>query len=155
MWVFRVEDTRAKGLMRCSAGTYRERTSTKGHTAMARITFFELTASNTQAERTFFAEVFGWTFTQYGDGDYWLATTGAAGERGIDGAIMAPPMPDAPRVTNTLAVDDIDATIEAALAAGAKIAVPKNDIPGYAHLAYLQSPTGIVFGVVQYFDTSM
>ena len=123
---------------------------------MDKLTYFEFTSPDTAAEMKFFSDVFGWEFQKYGDQDYWLATTtGPDDGQGINGAIMAPPMEGAPRVTNTLNVDDIDAAIAAATAAGATIAVPKAEVPGYGTLAYLVSPTGIVFGVIQLSGGSM
>jgi uncharacterized protein len=116
---------------------------------MDRVTFFEFATSDPAKEKAFFYEVFGWTIAQWGDQDYWLATTGPTDKPGIDGAIMPPPMPDAPRVVNTISVDDLDATIALATGAGATVVKEKQEIPNFGWLAYLVSPTGIPFGVIQ------
>jgi len=116
---------------------------------MDRITFFEFTTSEPAKENAFFTEVFGWQISQWGEQQYWLATTGPADKPGIDGAISPPSMPDAPRVVTTISVDNLDDTLERATGAGAKIMVPKAEVPGFGWLAYLVSPTGIPFGVIQ------
>jgi len=116
---------------------------------MDRITHFEFATPEPAKERTFFTDVFGWEFNQWGDNDYWLATTGPADEIGINGAVMPPPMPGTPRTVNTIGVKDLDATIAKALEAGATIVKEKAEVPGVGWLAYLESPTGIPFGVIE------
>ena len=116
---------------------------------MDRITFFEFSTSEPAKENAFFKDVFGWQIAQWGQMDYWLATTGPTDKPGIDGAITPPSMPDAPRVVNTISVDDIDATLERAKDAGATVMVEKQEVPKTGWLAYLLSPTGIPFGVIQ------
>jgi hypothetical protein len=117
-------------------------------TMMDRVTFFEFATPDVAAEKTFFEGVFGWKIAQWGDQDYWLVTTGTD-KPGINGAIMPPPMDNAPRVTDTITVEDVDATIEKAKAAGATLIVEKREVPNFGWLAYMLSPTGIPFGVIQ------
>jgi uncharacterized protein len=50
---------------------------------------------------------------------------------------------------NTVQIDDIDATIAKAIELGATIAMEKQDVPALGFLAYLVSPTGITFGLIQ------
>jgi predicted enzyme related to lactoylglutathione lyase len=122
---------------------------------MDRVSFFEFSTADPAKEKAFFSDVFGWEIKKWGDQDYWLVTTGPADKRGIDGGIMPPSMPDAPRVVNTISVDDIDATIERAKAAGATVMVDKMDVPDMGTLAYLVSPTGIPFGLMQMMPGAM
>ena len=116
---------------------------------MDRITHFEFATPEPDKEMAFFSDVFGWEFSKWGDQDYWLAMTGPKDKIGIDGAIMPPPMPGTPRTVNTISVDDLDATLATALAAGATVVKEKAELPGVGWLAYLESPTGIPFGVIQ------
>jgi predicted enzyme related to lactoylglutathione lyase len=116
---------------------------------MDRVTFFEFATPDPAKEKAFFSDVFGWEFTAWGNQEYWLAKTGPEEKVGIDGAIQPPPMENAPRVVTTLAVDDIDDTIARATAAGATVVVPKMEVENTGTLAYLVSPTGIPFGVMQ------
>ena len=116
---------------------------------MDRVSFFEFSTPDPAKENAFFKDLFGWEIAKWGDQDYWLVTTGPAEKVGIDGGIMPPMMEGAPRVVNTITVDDIDDTIARATAAGATIANPKVEVPETGWLAYLVSPTGIPFGVIQ------
>lgn len=115
---------------------------------MGRIVHFEFSSPDPAKEIEFFKALFDWKVDQWGENDYWLVTTGKD-EPGIDGAIMPQAMPDQPRVVDTVGVDDIDAMIEKAKAAGATLALEKQEIPNYGWSAYLISPTGIVFGLFQ------
>jgi uncharacterized protein len=122
---------------------------------MERVSFFEFTTPDTAKEKAFFSDVFGWEITQWGDQDYWLVKTGGPDMPGIDGAIQAPSMPEAPRVVDTITVADIDATIAKAKAAGAMVMVEKMEVEKMGTLAYLMSPTGIPFGVMQMMPGAM
>lgn len=115
---------------------------------MNRPVHFEFSSPDPRKEIDFFSGVFGWTTEKWGEMDYWLVTTGKD-EAGIDGAIMPQAMPDQPRTVDTIGVDDIDETVKKALAAGATIALPKQEIPNMGWTIYLLSPTGILFGLYQ------
>lgn len=43
---------------------------------MPRPVHFEIQASDVGAVRTFYEDVFGWTFEKFGDVDYWVINTG-------------------------------------------------------------------------------
>jgi uncharacterized protein len=116
---------------------------------MDRVTFFEFSTPDPAKEGTFFHDVFGWTIAQWGEQSYWLATTGPTDKPGIDGAIMPPSMADAPRVVNTITVENLDDTIARAKEAGASVMVERQEVPNFGWLAYLVSPTGIPFGVIE------
>lgn len=116
---------------------------------MNRVVHFEFASKEPQREIEFFSSVFGWKIEAWGDQEYWLATTGAEGDPGINGAIMPLAMPDQPRTVNTIGVDDIDSTVERAKAAGAMVAMEKQEIPGYGWTVYLTTPTGILFGLFE------
>lgn len=129
---------------------------------------FEIHAADPARARDFYAEVFGWTFqdwSEYTGMPYFGATTGSAPQdpverahetpAGIDGAIMqrqgpdpAPGSPVAGAVL-TLGVEDLDAILERAVAAGATIAMSKYALPGMAWQAYVLDPAGNVLGLHQ------
>jgi predicted enzyme related to lactoylglutathione lyase len=115
---------------------------------MGRIVHFEFATPDPATETEFFSTVFDWKIEQWGDNEYWLATTGTD-EPGIDGAIMPQAMPEQPRVVDTIGVASIDETIAKATEAGATLAVEKQEIPGMGWTAYLMSPTGIMFGLFE------
>ena len=118
---------------------------------MARITWFEYFTEDAAKEIAFYKEAFGWESQQWGDMPYWLVMTGDKAEPGIDGAVGLPPMEGMTQlVINTMSVDDNDAAVAKAIAAGGTVVVPKRAVPGSGWLTYLADPAGIVFGIMQY-----
>jgi predicted enzyme related to lactoylglutathione lyase len=112
-----------------------------------RVVHFELNTSDPERSEAFFSEVFGWKVSKWEGGpDYWLATTGAEGDAGIDGAIMRS-QDGAPRTVNTIEVASVDEAAERVVAAGGQVVVPKQAIPGLGHFAYCTDPTGLIFGI--------
>ena len=123
---------------------------------MSRITHFEIQASQPQALMDFYSAVLGWKFTKWESLDYWLITTGPAGEPGIDGGLQARPTPPPPadgQIVNayvcTADVVSLDDTLAAAMARGASEALPKMPVPGVGWLAYIKDPDGNVLGLMQ------
>lgn len=116
---------------------------------MPRPIHFELPAANPERAAQFYTDVFGWTVEKWdGPVEYWLVTTGEEGEPGINGGIMRPQGPDQ-TTTNTVGVDDLDATVQRATAAGATVVAPRMAIPGMGWLAYLTDTEGNTFGVME------
>jgi hypothetical protein len=115
---------------------------------MSRVVHFEFATSDPAGEVRFFRSLFGWESQQWGDQDYWLVDTGKD-EVGINGAIMPLNTTDQPRVVNTIGVENLDASIEKATAAGATVAVEKQEVPNVGWTAYMLSPTGILFGMIE------
>lgn len=114
---------------------------------MGTVVHFELATDDPQREADFFAEAFGWKIERWGEEQYWLADTGEG--PGINGAIEPMAAPDSQRTVNTFGVDDADAAIARATAAGATVVTGKEEVPGIGWTAVLSSPTGIVFGIIQ------
>jgi uncharacterized protein len=120
---------------------------------MARIVHFEVHAANPERAAKFYERVFAWKFRHIPAIDYWMISTGEG--PGIDGGMLRrrgdPPVPG--QAVNahmcTIGVDDIDASMKAALEAGATLALPKMAIPNTGHAAYLTDPEGNIFGVFQ------
>ncbi len=122
---------------------------------MGRITWFEYFTEDAKEDVAFYKEAFGWESQQWGDMPYWLVMTGDKSLPGIDGAIAPPPMEGMTQhVVCTMSVDDNDAAVAKAVAAGAKVVVPKRAVPGSGWLSYLTDPAGIVFGMMQYDATA-
>jgi predicted enzyme related to lactoylglutathione lyase len=106
---------------------------------------FEIPADDLERSKTFWGSVFGWTFTQFGDYDYYLVQTGDGD--GIDGGLMKrnPGQP----VAVSMNVDNLDEMIAKVEAGGGTIVVPKRPIPGMGWLAYFTDPDGNIFGMMQ------
>lgn len=126
---------------------------------MPRVVHFEIHASEPQRLIDFYGGLFGWTFQDWGGGEYWVVTTGEAGSGpeglGINGGLLRRQGP-APAAggpmsgyTCIVGVEDADATFAAALAAGAEVALAVTETPGVGRIGYLRDPDGNVFGVIQ------
>lgn len=117
---------------------------------MGRVVHFEFFAAEPAAAADFFRGVLDWDIQTWGGPmEYWLAGTGPRNEPGIDGAIAPLGELFDQRVVVTAAVDDVDATIEAVVAAGGRAITGKQPIAGVGWQASLVDPRGLVFGVMQ------
>lgn len=115
---------------------------------MSRVVHFEIPASDPEKSIEFFTEVFGWTFSRWGQEEYWLATTGENDSPGINGALIKRRDPQMPMV-NTINVPDIDKSMADVEANGGIIVVPKSTIPAMEHLCYFKDPDGVIHGMMQ------
>ena len=123
---------------------------------MPRVVHFEIHADDPERARRFYGELFGWEFTQFGGPmDYWIIKTGSEGQPGIDGGMMrrmgAPPA-DGQAVNAyvcTIDVDQLDESMERALALGGTLALAKMPIRGIGWLGYAKDPEGNIFGMMQ------
>ncbi len=123
---------------------------------MRRLVHFEIHATDPARVLPFYTALFGWTAQKLpGPVDYWLLTTGAPGDLGVDGALMrrrgAPPAEGQPvnAFVCTVDVESVD-DVEARLAAlGGTVAVPKMAIPGVGWLLYIKDPDGNILGALQ------
>jgi predicted enzyme related to lactoylglutathione lyase len=109
---------------------------------------FEIPAENPQRVTKFFSDVFGWQFNDWGGQEYWLATTGAEGEPGINGAVMKRRDPAQP-IVNSIAVHSVDQYAEKIVAAGGQIVVPKMAVPTVGWIAYFKDTEGNIHGLWQ------
>jgi predicted enzyme related to lactoylglutathione lyase len=116
---------------------------------MPRPVHFEIPAQNPEKLIGFYQTVFGWTAQKWdGPMPYWMITTGANEEPGINGGIMPQEHPNQPCV-NTIGVANVDDAVAAVKANGGQITVPKLAIPGIGWLAYGTDPEGHMFGMMQ------
>ncbi|MEO1223236.1 MAG: VOC family protein [Pseudomonadota bacterium] len=123
---------------------------------MPRPTHFEIQADDPERARAFYAHVFGWAFEKIADEPmaYWYIVTGDE-DRGINGGmhVRSGPKPvEGQAVIGfvcTMDVDDLDATLDRALSAGASLAVAKMPIPGVGWQAYVKDTEGNIIGLHQ------
>ncbi|MDQ7992996.1 MAG: VOC family protein [Propionicimonas sp.] len=124
------------------------------------VVHFEIHASRPQQLVDFYTALFGWTFTRFGELDYWSIDTGdgsiqvgSAGQ-GINGGLTQRrgpgPQPGGPvsGANLVVGVDDVDAVFTRGLDLGASEALAPDDLPGVGRLAYLSDPDGNVFGFI-------
>jgi predicted enzyme related to lactoylglutathione lyase len=108
----------------------------------------ELNVRDVEAAKRFYAETVGWTYSamETPEGTYWMAHADGRPVAGLWSGAMGdtPDMP--PYWLPYLAVDDVDARVARAEAAGAKIVMPPSDIPDVGRIALLVEPTGATVG---------
>ena len=115
---------------------------------MNRVVHFELPADN-RARVEFYKKSFGWQIQKWpGPQDYWLVTTGADGDPGINGGILRRQHPGA-GTCNTVSVASVDDAVATITKNGGKVALAKMAVPGVSYLAYCTDTEGNVFGVLQ------
>jgi hypothetical protein len=109
----------------------------------------ELMARDVEGAKKFYATTLGWSFdgmpTPDG-GTYWVAKMG---EEWVGGMfdISGPDYTGVPEGwMSYIAVDNVDARVKKALAAGAKLMKPAFDIPGVGRIAVLMEPGGAGIG---------
>lgn len=115
---------------------------------MARVTHFEIPATDPQKSMAFYKAVLGWEFTRWGDENYWLTTTGSDELPGINGAVMKRKDPAQPVVT-TAEVANLEETIQAIEKNGGQVVVPKMPIPTVGWLVYFKDPDGMIMGAIE------
>jgi predicted enzyme related to lactoylglutathione lyase len=116
---------------------------------MPRVVHFEIPSDDPDRAVRFYSGVFGWKVEKWkGPQDYWLITTGASGEPGIDGAIMRR-QDMLGVVTNTVDVPSVEEFTGRVTANGGSVLVPKMTVMGVGYLAYCQDTEGNTFGVMQ------
>jgi uncharacterized protein len=115
---------------------------------MGRVIHFEIPVNDPEKAGAFYTRVFGWQIQKWGDHEYWLAATGEPEKPGINGALIKKRDPSMP-VVNTIACDNLEATLQLIEANGGKVVVQKMGIPGVGWLAYFQDTEGNITGVMQ------
>ena len=110
------------------------------------VVHWELWSENPEKASEFYRKVFDWNIQAIPGMDYNLVTTGGTG--GINGGIMKPkkgPWPG--NLTFYVDVDDLDAYSAKIKAAGGKIIVDKQDVPGVGQLSLFEDTDGRVLGM--------
>jgi predicted enzyme related to lactoylglutathione lyase len=128
---------------------------------MNRPVHFEIHASDPARASKFYTNVFGWDFKKWETDlfEYWMVMTGKdePGTQwpGINGGLVVR-RGDAPSDTApvngfvcTISVAKIDETIAKIDAAGGKVALPKDMVPGVGLLAYYKDTEGNIFGILE------
>jgi hypothetical protein len=120
---------------------------------MSRIVHFEVHAEDPQRAIQFYQAAFGWQFSQWGNEEYWVITTGPRDQPGIDGGLhRRRDVIDGQAVIAyvcTMDVPALDAAIAAVESNGGALVVPKMAVPGVGWLAYFKDTEGNIFGAMQ------
>jgi predicted enzyme related to lactoylglutathione lyase len=109
----------------------------------------ELLTRNIEGPKDFYAKTIGWTYqpmTMADGATYWLAMLDGEPVAGLF-PINRPEYAGVPECwMSYLAVDDIDARVKKAVAAGAKLMKPIFDVPDVGRIAMLTEPGGAGVG---------
>lgn len=122
---------------------------------MARVVHFEIHGSDLERQIAFYSGLFGWSFTRWGQQDYYLIRTGPDDSPGINGGLILRrgSSPAAGQAVNafvcTVEVEGLDGLLEKALMLGGTLALPRMAIPGVGWLAYVQDPDGNLLGLTE------
>lgn len=114
-----------------------------GHGAFA---WNELRTPDVEKAKAFFGDTLGWSFESFpaSETPYWVAK---AGDAYVGGLMDLDTMPGAqPGWFGFIEVDDVDARITKAKAAGAEILREPFDVPTVGRVAILRDPTGVEIG---------
>ena len=117
-----------------------------------RVVHFEIISPEAERLQLFFADVFDWAISTANPMNYGMVDTGAK-DYGIQGGIAAPGPFGEGHITFYVEVDDVDAALAKAVAAGGTIAMPKINIGGAPGqetiLAQFTDPLGNRYGLSQ------
>jgi predicted enzyme related to lactoylglutathione lyase len=115
---------------------------------------FAINANDLDRSRAFYEELFGWRFTPWGPpGFLQIELPAPSGLRAalqqrrelVDGQATI-------GFECTIGVDDVRATLAAAVRLGGKIIMEPVTIPAVCELAFVEDPAGNVLGVATYVD---
>jgi predicted enzyme related to lactoylglutathione lyase len=109
------------------------------------VVHFEIRTADPDAARSFFGKLFGWTFPDGGMPGYTYVDTS------VDGAIpggISPLQGGSPLVTFFVGVEDVTATLDAAVALGGRVIQPATSVPGVT-FGLLADPNGQVVGLAR------
>jgi predicted enzyme related to lactoylglutathione lyase len=108
---------------------------------MARISYLELPAKDVAGTRDFYAQVFGWAFTDYAP--HYAATTNGDTDLGINGSTEEHAIT---LLLPLVEVQDLEAAFARVTASGGEITVPIFAFPGGRRF-HFRDPAGNVLGV--------
>jgi predicted enzyme related to lactoylglutathione lyase len=111
------------------------------------VVHFELMSKDPAKVSDFYAAIFDWKIQHLPELNYRMVETG--GEGGINGGILKPER-EGPWLGNTLfyvAVDDLAAYRKKVVAAGGKICVEEQAVPGMGAFSLFTDPEGRMMGL--------
>jgi uncharacterized protein len=105
---------------------------------------FELPVKDKARARSFYAEVFGWTFHDVPEMDYTLFQTPGSS---VGGGLFTPGEQSPDKVVNYLLVDSIEDTADKVESCGGKRVSPKIEVPGQGWLMHLLDSEGNLIAI--------
>lgn len=111
------------------------------------VAWFDIAASNPNASRKFYADLFEWEISVVEEMDYGMVDTGA--DEGIPGGIGKADDSNPSGITVYVAVEDAKAALDKAESLGGTTVTQPYEIPGYGHMAVFTDPEGNRVGLWQ------
>ncbi len=116
---------------------------------MARVIHFEITADKPERAVRFYEQALGWRIEPWGGpSPYWLVSTDAEVESGIDGAIRDRAGAGQSTI-NTVSVPNLEASIESVRRAGGAVVGEIQLIPEVGRFVYVADTEGNRFGLME------
>ncbi len=125
---------------------------------MNELSHFAIYTDQIERAKSFYNHIFGWKFRDYGPADFSQITTDAENEPKLIGALQsrdyAPIDQKIVGFECSIAVADLDLTIEKIQEHGGKIVMPKTAIPQVGELVKFLDTEGNLVCAVQYLEDS-
>jgi predicted enzyme related to lactoylglutathione lyase len=111
----------------------------------------ELMTNDAESAKRFYAQVFGWEYTEFPMEGMSYSVIKANGQE-IGGIMPVPPQAAGtpPHWGVYVTVDDVDASAKKAEELGAAVMVPPTDIPDVGRFCVFRDPQGAVLSVITY-----
>ena len=111
------------------------------------VVFWELLSKEPEKVSVFYEKIFGWKVQHVPELNYRLVETG--GQGGINGGILKPerPEPWPGNMTVYIDVDDLASYREKIRAAGGKIIIEEQEVPGMGAYSLFTDPDGRMMGL--------
>ena len=111
------------------------------------VVFWELLSKEPEKVSAFYEKIFGWKVQHVPELNYRLVETG--GQGGINGGILKPerPEPWPGNMTVYIDVDDLASYREQIRAAGGKILIDEQEVPGMGAYTLFTDPDGRMMGL--------
>ena len=114
------------------------------------VSHFSINVNDVERAKGFYQKLFGWTFTAWGPPGFYLIDTGGI----VHGALQQRQVPligEGDRCYEvTITVNDVDETVDQAVAMGAKVHFPKSTIPGVGDIATFFDTEGNYVSIAKY-----
>src|SRR5437763_810071 len=114
------------------------------------VAHFAINADDVPATRRFYETVFGWTFAAFGPPDFYRINPGGGPVGALQKRRDLVEGQRTVRYEGTIAVDDVDATARAGVAAGGRIIMARTPIAGCGDLIFFADPPGHAPGAMRY-----
>ena len=115
------------------------------------ISWSELITTDVSAAKSFYTDLFGWTFDDMPMEEMTYSVVKANDEE-IGGVMPMPP--DGPEMPPNwglyITVDDVDKVAEQASSMNGQVLVPPRDIPEVGRFCVIQDPQGACFSIISY-----